>query len=233
MGYFRELPNIEYLSPLSDRNSASEYIEAKNLFKRVKIRDDFQNSITNFDKYQITDGMRPEQVANELYGSPNLDWVVLISAGITNVRDQWPLSDRDIYSFAQDTYGNAINETRFYETKEVKDSKGRLVLPKGQIVDPYFKSPKPVTDTSPTTSYVQFWDSGLNTMVTKTQITIPVTNYEYETRRNNEKRSIYVLRPAYLQQFLVDMRKIMRYKSSTQYVNDRMKKAENLRVTSP
>ena len=36
MGYFRELPNIEYLSPLKERNSSSEYIEAKNLFKRVK-----------------------------------------------------------------------------------------------------------------------------------------------------------------------------------------------------
>ena len=68
MGYFRELPNIEYLSPLSDRNSASEYIQAKNLFKRVKLRDDFYNSITNFDKYQLTEGQRPDQVALELYG---------------------------------------------------------------------------------------------------------------------------------------------------------------------
>ena len=33
--------------------------------------------------------MRPDQVADELYGSVGLDWVVLITAGITNVRDQW------------------------------------------------------------------------------------------------------------------------------------------------
>jgi len=233
MGYFRELPNIEYLSPFSERNSASEYIEAKNLFKRVKLRDDFQNSLTNFDKYYIRDGMRPDQVAVQLYGSPQLDWVVLISAGITNIRNQWPLSDRDIYDFAQDAYGTDINATRFYETKEVKDSRGRIILPKGQIVDYNFKSPKPKIDTSPTTSYVQFWDSGLNTMVTKTDITVPITNFEYETRRNDEKRGIYVLRPSYLQQFLVDMRKTMQYTNSSQFVNRKMKRAENIRVTSP
>ena len=43
MGYFRELPNLKYLSPLSDRNNSSEYIDAKNIFKRVRLRNDFQN----------------------------------------------------------------------------------------------------------------------------------------------------------------------------------------------
>ena len=52
MGYFRELPNLEYLSILPDRVSSSEYVEAKNLFKRVKLREDFYSTITNFEKYQ-------------------------------------------------------------------------------------------------------------------------------------------------------------------------------------
>ena len=128
MGYFRELPNIEYLSPLSDRNSASEYIQAKNLFKRVKLRSDFYNSFTNFEKYQITEGERPDQVALELYGSAQLDWVVLISANIVNVRDQWPLSNKDMYDFVENAYGDEMNSVRFYETIEVKDSKGRLCV---------------------------------------------------------------------------------------------------------
>ena len=76
MGYFRELPNFEYISPLSDRNKDNEYIMAKNLFRRVKLVDDFQNSTTNFEKYYIKDGMRPDQVALELYGLPTHDWAV-------------------------------------------------------------------------------------------------------------------------------------------------------------
>ena len=233
MGYFRELPNFEYLSPLSNRNKDTEYLTVKNLFKRVKLRDDFKKSTTNFDKYYIKDGMRPDQVALELYGSPTLDWVVLITAGITNVRNQWPLSDRDIYDYAQEKYGNSINMTRFYETKEVKDSNGKLILPKGQIVDAYFKSPKPKTDTSPTTSYVQFWDSGLSTLVTKTDVTIPVTNFEYETRLNDEKRGIYVLRSSYLQQFLLASRRAMFYGNSSQFVDRKMKRGDNIRIQSP
>ena len=145
------------------------------------------------------------------------------------IRDR-PLSDRDIYNYAQEKYGSDVNETRFHETKEIKDSRGRTILPKGQVVDPYFKSPKPKLDTSPTTSYVQFWDSGLNSMVTKTDVTTSITNFEYETRLNDEKRNIYVLKPSYLQQFLNNTRRLMQYGNSSQYVNRKMKKAENIRL---
>ena len=233
MGYFRELPNIEYLSPLSNRNSASEYIEAKNLFKRVKLRDDFYSYLSNFVKYTIADGKRPEHVAREVYGSSSLDWVVLISANINNARDEWPLSDKDIYNFTENVYGNAMNDSRFYETIEVKDSKGRLILPAGQIVDYNFKSPKPTIDDIPNSSYVSYWDSGLNQTITKYNITVPVTNYEYEVRLNNQKRQIYILKREYLQQFLNDMRGIMKYSKSSQYVNDKLKRGDNTRVKLP
>ena len=35
--------------------------------------------------------MRPDNVAQELYESDQFDWVVLLVAGITNVRNEWPL----------------------------------------------------------------------------------------------------------------------------------------------
>lgn len=233
MGYFREIPNIEYLSPLLDRNSSLEYVSAKNLFKRVKLREDVQNSLTLHEKYQIVDGERPDHVAQKLYGSSSLDWVVLISAGITNVRDQWPLSEKDIYDFCENAYGNALNETRFYETIEVKDNNGRLILPAGQVVDYNFKSPRPKIDTLPTSSYIQYWDSSLNQLVTKYDITVPITNYEYEVRLNNEKRGIYILKKGYLQQFLNDTRRLMKYSKSSQYVSDKIKKVDNIKIKSP
>ena len=233
MGYFRELPNLDYLSLLPDRVSSSEYVEAKNLFKRVTLREDFYSTITNFEKYQILDGERPDHVAKKLYDSSDLDWVILISANIINVRDQWPLSDADIYDFAENIYGTRMNDTRFYETIEVKDSRDRIILPKGQIVDYNFKSPQPKVDSSPTSSYVQYWDDGLNQSVTKSQITIPISNYQYETRLNNKKRSIYVLRRSYLVQFITDMRKMMKYKGSTQFVTELTKKSDNIRIKSP
>ena len=215
MSYFRELPNLEYQSFLSDRKSADEYLLVKNLFRRVKLRDDLQNVFTIFDKYQIVDGARPETVAEELYGSSQYDWIVLISAGITRVRDQWPLSDKQIYDYAEQLYGEDLNAIHHYETTEVKDSQDRLILPAGKVVDSDFTIPKPGEPTST-----------LNPVV-------GVTNYEYEVAKNNEKRGIYVLKPIYLQQVLLDTRKAMYYDKSSQYVNERLIKTENTRASNP
>jgi len=233
MGYFRELPDLEYLSPLSERTSSSDYVLAKNLFRRVKLRTDLQNIFTVFDKYQIQENKRPDQVAEELYGSANLDWVVLISAGITHIRDQWPLSNKDIYDFAYNVYGDNLTSTHHYETKEVKDSNGRLILPAGQVVDYNFKSPRPETDEEPTRSYVRYYDSVSGVYVRKDDITIPVTNLEYEIKKNDEKRGVYVLKRGYLQQFLNDTRNIMMYSKSSQYVNTRLIRSDNVRIKSP
>ena len=98
MAYFRELPNISYISRLPDVSSNEEYITVKNLFKRAKLRTDVVNIITAFNYYQVEDNQRPEVVASKLYGDPELDWVILITNNITNVREQWPLSNNDLYN---------------------------------------------------------------------------------------------------------------------------------------
>ena len=95
MGYFRELPNVAYQSFLSDSLSSQSYLVVKNLFRRNKLRNDLSGVFTLFNKYEIPEGSRPELVAEEFYGKADLDWVVLLTAGILNVRDEWPLSDRD------------------------------------------------------------------------------------------------------------------------------------------
>ena len=128
MGYFRELPNLQYQSFLSDNNSSQNYLTVKNLFRRCKLRDDLQSTFTLFDKYEIPEGARPDTVAEGFYGSSGLDWVVLMTAGIINVRNDWPLEDNQLYDYALEKYGTDLNATRFYETKEIKDSKGRLIM---------------------------------------------------------------------------------------------------------
>lgn len=215
MGYFRELPNLLYPSYLNDKKSSLDYTEVKNLFRRVKLRDDLQNILTLFNKYQIPEGSRPELVAEEFYGDPELDWVVILTSGVINVRDEWPLSDRDLYNFAYEKYGSDLNNIRLYETKQIKDSQGRLILPAGKVVDANFTIPNP------------------NNPLTTLNPVTGISNYEYEVRKNNEKRDIYLLKPKYLQKFLNDMRKIFTYQKSSQYINERYIKTENLNITMP
>ena len=58
-----------------------------------------------------------------------------------------------------------------------------------------------------------------------------VTYYEYEIKENEKKRNIFVLRIEYLQQFLNDIRNEMTYKRSSQYINDKLIRTENTRIT--
>ena len=215
MSYFRELPNLEYQSFLSSSSGSDEYLLVKNVFRRVKLRDDLKNVFTVFNKYQIKVGARPDTVAEEVYGSAQYDWVVLVSAGIVNIRNEWPLSDRDIYQYAEEIYGDDLNAIHHYETIEVKDSKGRLILPAGKVVDSTFTIPDP------------------NISIQNLNPVVGISNYEYETRKNILKRSIYLLKPEYLQQAINDTRKAMTYDRSSQYVNDKLIRTENTRVTMP
>ena len=215
MGYFRELPNLLYPSFLPDKTSSLDFVEVKNIFRRAKLRDDLQNNFTVFEKYEIPMGLRPDTVAEELYGSDELDWVVLTVAGILNVRNEWPLSDRDIYDYSLDKYGESLNSVKFFETTEVKDTNGRMILPKGKVVDSNFTIPKPGEPTAT-----------LNPVV-------GISNYEYETRLNDEKRNIFILREDYIQEFLEDMRAIMTYDESSEFINGKTIKSENTNITLP
>ena len=218
MGFFRELPNIEYLSVLSDRDSSLDYIKVKNLFRRVKVRDDLKKYFTIFDRVTVKDGARPDQIADIVYGNAELDWVVLITAGIINVNNEWPLSSYELYNYSLEKYGALLNATKHYETIEIRDQKNRLILPKGKIVDSDFSIPDP---NNPLTD------------LTGNAIRIGISYYEYETRLNEKKRELDLLKPRYLDQFLKDMRKIMKYSRSSQYVSTRLIKTSNTRIKSP
>ena len=215
MGYFRELPNLRYPSFLKEKKSSLDYIEVKNVFRRIKLRDDLQKNFTIFNKYEIQEGMRPDTVAEELYGNPEFDWIVLTVAGILNVRNEWPLNNRDLYNYCLDKYDDSLNSVRFFETKEVKNADGKLILPKGKVVDGGFTIPNPDNVSA-----------NLNPVV-------GISNFEYETRLNDEKRNIYVLREGYIQTFLNDIREIMTYDESSEFVDERTIQTENFYITTP
>ena len=232
MGYFKELPNLQYQSFLTKNESSIDYIKVKNIFRRVKLRDDLQNVFTMFEKYEIPDEFRPENVAEDFYGSDELDWVVIVTAngpkstsGIINLRNDWPLSTRDIYDYSFNKYGSTLNSTRYYETKEIKDSSQRVVLPKGKVIDPDF-SFKYYDPNDPLNN---------NGYVTKSgnDVRNGVSNFNYEIELNDNKRSIYLLKPIYLQDFLNDFRSIMVYGKSSQYLDDNTIKTENTNITMP
>lgn len=249
MTYFREVSELLYQSQQPNRNSLYDYVRVKNLFRRAKIRDDFFQNITVFNKYKIIGEERPEQVAEKIYGSPEYDWVVLISNNILNVRTEWPLSDGEISTYLDRKYTEQeLQSPHHYETTQVLDSRGRLILPAGKIVDSNFTisyydpNEESVTDcddfsdTDETLdtrnlTYDESCQVNLGTLITKNPVKL-VSVYEYEIQKNDAKRNIYILRSRYLQAAIDDMKDIMSYGFSTQYIDDLTKKGDNLRIIS-
>ena len=240
MGYFAELPDIAYQSPLSHKNSSRDYVVIKNIFRRSKLFDYLGDNVSLFNKYVIGDGARPDTVAEDLYGDAELDYVVVLVAGITNINHEWPIQDYEVYNYALEKYGSEteMNENHHYETFEIRDDKNRLILPPNLIVDDEFKID--VTSSKINTKYTLLSQAGNTQLDDKDEFTVKtdniaraVTNLEYEHTENEKKREIDVLRGSYLQTFINDLRDVVRYDKSSSYITSSLAATENTNVVNP
>jgi hypothetical protein len=145
MSYFRELPNLQVLNRTKNLISNDETLVVKNFFKRAKLREDIGSVATAFEFYFITEDERPEQIAEKIYGDPELDWVILTTNNIINLENEWPLNLDNFNKYMLDKYGSeqAYSDIHHYETISIRDSFGREVFPGGLIVDEaFYNSPE-------------------------------------------------------------------------------------------
>ena len=218
--YFKKIPDFEYVSRLPDAK-ISDYIRVKNLFKKGYLKEDIFQDLTLFTKYKVQGNERPDNVAYKIYNDPSLDWIVLLSNNIINIQTEWPMDQYELDRYLLDKYGSyeKLNETHHYETIEITNSSGVKIVEEGLTVDSDFS--------------VTFYDWMIDSLETKSGITNPITNYEYEMKKEDEKRNIFLLKSDYVHVVKDDLTSIMRYKKgSTQYVSGTLKKAENIRLYS-
>tara|TARA_Y100000768_G_scaffold204967_1_gene154406 strand:+ start:4004 stop:4669 length:666 start_codon:yes stop_codon:yes gene_type:complete len=217
--YFRQIPDFDYVSRLP-QSKISDYVKVKNLFKKGKLRDDIFQDVTVFTKYEIKGDDRPDNVAYEVYDNADLDWVILLSNNIVNIQTEWPLPQNDFDRVLLEkykTYENLYSSIHHYETTEVTNSQGVVIVPAGLHVASTY-----------TTTYFDYYQDSL---VEVKDAIKPVTNYEWEEEKENKKRNIFILKNRYLGILLDDMQDIMPYKNgSTQYVSETIKRGENIRL---
>ena len=219
--YFRLVPDFEYVSRKADSKNISEYQKVKNLFKRGKLKEDIFNDLTKFTKYQIVGNERPDNVAFKVYGDSTLDWLVLLSNNIMNIQTEWPLDHESFHTFLLNKYGSEeqILAVHHYETTEVRNTAQAIIVPKGIEV--------------PQNYSVEFYDARIESYTTVSNITTEITNKDYELKIENDKRNIYLLKPAYINLIINDMSESMTYKEgSTQYLSETLVKGENIRLYS-
>ena len=99
--YFTHFPVIPYDS-VGDFN----FKVVTNLLKRVAVRTKIKTNTLFFDTYDVKEGERPEDIADKLYGDPELHWVVLLVNDITDRYHQWPMSGPQFRQYLNDKYTN-------------------------------------------------------------------------------------------------------------------------------
>ena len=167
MPYFNELPNFQYISLFDNINSNDDFINSKNIFLRAKVNSNILNSVSAAKDYYIKDGERPDTIAENAYGDPELDWVILTLNNITNINGQWPLDNVSFNKYLLDKYETEENiyATHHYETIEIKDNYNRVVLEGGLQVDEGFSRSFKTEDNKNTYQLTDYQESNLPTTV--------------------------------------------------------------------
>ena len=212
--YFKQLPNFDYISRINERKSNRDYLEVKNLFRRPMIREDIFSNFMSFTKYKIVGDERPDEVSYKIYGDEDLDWVILLANNIINVRDEWPMSQGDFNNYLSEKYGDVggADLIKHYETIQIKDSKGKIFVPKGKIVDSTFKA--------------TFLDSGTNQLVEVSPIQ-GISYRTYEERLQDDKRNINILESRFLSYVIDEVETLLDYEPSSEYINPKLKRGSN------
>ena len=218
--YFSNLTDFLYVNRTVDGRSEGDYSIVKNFFKRAKLREDIFQDLAFFTKYIIIGDDRPDTVATKLYDDPTLDWVVLLSNNVVNIQSEWPLGQAAFNTYVTEKYGDETtlySGIHHYESREVKANDGTIIIPSGARVS--------------VGQSVSFFDEESSQQIIRTDVAMPITNYMFEEKLNDEKRNIFILKPIYLNILFDDIDQIMRNKKgSTQFISETLVRGDDIRL---
>lgn len=191
--YFSYFPNIQYAQNV-DRYGKIDYIEIKDYFHLLTVRDDIYREETLYEQYDIRNGERPDQISYKFYGDEQFYWLILQLNGITDYYNEWPLSQFELEEFIIKKYGaKGGGNVHHYETVKTFDESTppNLILQGGLVVSKNFEFRYPVTPGS---------------SIYKTSRSVAVDNYNYERRLNDAKSQIFILQKKYVYTYLKEIK---------------------------
>ena len=169
MKYFKQFPLLDY--NLSGINGNSQ--EVTDIFRRVKVRSKIADNVTLFDKFDVHEGEKPEDVAYKAYGDADYFWVVCLVNNVVNRYYDWPLDEFNFQQFVADKYSNPDGIHHY----EITQSSGNQ---EGDGPEDYSHKIEVNSDTVGAES---------------------VSNIEHERRLQDKKRQIKILPKSYVKAF--------------------------------
>jgi len=152
------------------------------LMTRVKVRNKVIDEISLYNIYDVKNGETPENIAFKYFGDPRLHWVILMTNKITDRYYDWPLSEQQFEDYIKDKYAEPGGIHHY----EITQSSGRTT---GQGPSDYSHKVEVNSTVAGATS---------------------ISNREYESRLQDEKRQIKLLSNQYLTSFIEEFNKLIR-----------------------
>ena len=206
--YFSIIPNLAYdEKPIKYPFSKSDYVTAKNFFRRYKVNENVFSSAVYFNKYAIRDGERPDSLAKRFYGNQFYDWVILITNNMVNAQYDWPMQNYELYKVLEQEFDDPYSQINHYE---IKEAMGHYAA--GLHVDKAFYDGTHKLNID-----------GVVTLKNGNEIASPITVAEHYHVENEKKREIFLLKQNYVRSFVDDFRKQNIYKKDANYISQRLK----------
>lgn len=224
--FFDSTPNFLY----PDFFEAGKFKLSKNLFRKVRARDSINSIFSSSTKYTVKSGQTPDQIAYDLLGDTEHYWTILLINNITDTQTQWPFDDYELDKIIEDRYGNLADKIRHWETKEVKDSYGNVVLESGIIIEVFSN-----TTAQNASSYTPTWSwtyaySRSDSAVTERTLTgsdlYPTTNREYEHQLNDLKREIWIPQPSSISMMESEIEELLEYDTEYKITKEGWRESE-------
>jgi hypothetical protein len=178
MSYFSRFPLFVY-----DVKNNNNYKLLPDILRRVKLRATIKSGGMLFDRYDVKEGEKPEDVAFKWFGDPELHWVILMTNNITDRYYEWPMNQAQFAEFLTDKYGAGSEDAIHHY--EITRSSGR------------------------TTSKGPSDYSHLVEVNSDTDNASSISNREYEERIQDSKRQIQLLDKSFLGDFIAEFDRLI------------------------
>ena len=117
--YFKHYPTIDF-----DVKNDGELIEAKDIFRNIRVRDNSDEAITGYEYYYVNDQDRPDVLATKLYGDATLYWLFWMVNDQFATYNDWPKSQSILERFIARKYsGKALVSNQQSDIVSSSDSK--------------------------------------------------------------------------------------------------------------
>ena len=223
--FFSLIPDIEYdVKPIKFPYTKSDYVTAKNFFKRFEINEDIFSYTATFNKYAVLDGETPEQVAEKAYDDPFLDWVILMTNNVINPLFDWPRTDNAVRKYCEKTYIDPYSEILYYKTREIKSGTSMTTDLTGKTIKINALDAGIKVDEKFYNTPFSFFDGNQVITMAGSEVCDPVNAYNHEIEENEKRREIYLLKGRFLDSFVREFTEKNRYESSSDFISQRSKK---------